>query len=142
MFTAPLQNLRIVYTTHLSVPVDPRYLVQLLWNRNSLRLSDVRVISTTAGQVKTFLLDRWSNKKQKHCPARTCVMPVERAMWSAGGIMMISAEHMGFDGAPSHEMFPLIDKDGRVDIRRTTSDEYFVRGSIRQLKTAGMSAAE
>ena len=114
-------------------------------HRNGLRLADVQVVRTAGGQVKTFLLAiaaRWSNKKKKHCPARTCVMPVEREMWSAGGVMVIYAERMGFfDDAPDHELFPLISGDYHVDMGRTTTDETFVRGFIRQLKTAGMSAA-
>jgi integrase len=56
--------------------------------------------------------------------------------------MVIYAERMGFfDDAPDHELFPLISGDYHVDMGRTTTDETFVRGFIRQLKTAGMSAA-
>ena len=117
-------------------------------HRHGLLASDLRHVK---GDSEFFLLEvatRYSSKKKKLCPGRTCVLPVERgALRSAGAVLKVYLRRMGLRGAScgGKLLFPHIaapDAGGRVRWGVAPDDAEFVRAFRSRLVIAGMPDAK
>ena len=139
--TCSLRNLQLLcraYVCHAAM-------LRGVEHRSGMQVGDLRQVKGHGGEY--FLLavaTRYSAKKKKLCPGRTCVLPVERGrMWSAGVFLKVYLRRMGLRGRrDAHTiLFPDIDAHSSVDPSTASSDASFIKGFHHLLTVAGMSDA-
>ena len=108
-------------------------------HRSGLRVSDV---SRESDFFVLAVASRYSEKKLKLRPGRSCIVPIEAASWSAGFVLSIYMERMGLAGdspLPDVYLFSLIDDQGVVHAGKPATDAQFITAFTAALRSAGMA---